>query len=200
MAVIDKLRALQIKANIIADQTVGLMEIHTEVHGGVALLTGEVESEDQKRIAEELACEVDGVHDVRNEIRVVPPSPEAERDDAHLGYGPAEGSVGDTAFSIDGGYEVPGPGIPTTEQFPGQFTDEEIEEEVYDRLATQREVEISDVEIESVNQIVHLKGSVRTSDDLNRLQDMVLNIRGVMGISSEISVREGEIGTPRDQM
>jgi len=51
-----------------------------------------------------------------------------------------------------------------------------------------------------VNQIVHLKGSVRTYEDLTRLQDMVLNIRGVMGISSEISVREGEIGTPRDQM
>jgi osmotically-inducible protein OsmY len=200
MAVIDKLRALQIKANIIADRTVGMMEINTQVHGGVAVLAGDVETEEQKRIAEELAWDVEGVHEVRNEIRVVPRSPDAERDDAHLGYGPAEGSVGDTAFSIDGGYEVPGPGIPTTEQFPGQFTDEEVEEEVYDKLATQHEVEISDVEIESANQIVYLKGSVRTYEDLARLHDMVLNIRGVMGISSEVAVREGEVGTPKDQM
>ena len=199
MAVIDKLKALQIKAGIIADQTVGLMEISTQVHGGVAVLAGEVESEEQKHIAEEIAYEVQGVHEVRNEIRVVPPSPEAERPNAHLGYGPIEGSIGDTAFSISGAYEAPGPGLPTTEQFPGQFTDQEIEEEVYDKLATQREVEISDVEIESINQIVYLKGSVRTYDDLTRLQDLVLNIRGVMGISSEVVVREGEIGTPTGQ-
>jgi osmotically-inducible protein OsmY len=47
-----------------------------------------------------------------------------------------------------------------------------------------------------VNQIVYLKGAVGTNDDLNRLQDMVLNTRGVMGISSEVVVREGEMGTP----
>ena len=196
MAVIDKLRALQIKVNIIADRTVGLMEINTQVHDGIAVLTGAVESEEQKRVAEELAWEVNGVHEVRNEIRVVPPSEDAGPHSAHLGYGPVEGSVGDTPFGISGAYEAPGPGLPAIEQFPGQYTDQEIEEEVNDKLATQHEVEISGIEIESVNQIVYLKGSVRTYDDLVRLQDMVLNIRGVMGISSEVVVREGDIGTP----
>ena len=200
MKVTDKLKALQIKANLIADDKVGLMDIHTEVHDGLAMLTGEVESEEQKQAAEELAYEVDGVSELRNEIRVVPPSPErlASREgyEAHLGYGLAEGNIGDTAFSLSGAYDAPGPGIPTSEQFPGEYTDEEVEEEVYDKLAHQHEVEVADLEIASVNQIVYLKGAVKTYDDLVRLQDMVLNTRGVMGVSSEVVVREGEVGTP----
>ncbi|MCX8052357.1 MAG: BON domain-containing protein [Armatimonadetes bacterium] len=204
MAVIDKLKALQIKANIIADRTVGLMEVETEVQDGVAILRGEVESEEQKRVAENLARAVDGIIEVRNEIEVVPPSPEraanCEGVDTHLGYGLIEVSMGDTKYSLGGGYEMPGPGIPTTDQFPGEFTDEEIEEEVYDRLANQREVEVDDLEIESTNQIVLLKGSVRTYNDLTRLQNMVLNLSGVIGVISEVAVQEDEIGTPTNPM
>ena len=70
------------------------------------------------------------------------------------------------------GFQIPvhrSPGIASGEQFPGQFTDE---------------------------QIVHVKGTVKTPDDLNTLQDMLLNVRRVMAVSSEVAVEEGEIGTP----
>ena len=70
MAVADKLRALQIKVNVIADRQVGLMDIEAEVHNGIAVLTGEVETWQQKQIAEQLAYQVDGVHEVSNQIRV----------------------------------------------------------------------------------------------------------------------------------
>ncbi len=195
MTVIDRLRALQLKANIIANDQIGLMDINPEVNDGVAILVGEVESEEQKRLAESLAREIDGVRAVRNELQVVPPA--NVPDDAHLGYGLAEGSVGDTAYAIAGEYEAPGSGLPSIEQFPGQFTDQEIEEEVYERLATQDEVSVDNLEVSSSNQIVYLKGTVRFYDDLVHLQDIVLNTRGVMGISSEVRVREGEVGTPR---
>ena len=88
--------------------------------------------------------------------------------------------------------------MPTSEQFPGQFTDEEIDEEVSDRLAFESEVDVSNIEVHSVNQIVHLKGIVDTQDDLNRLIDAAINVRGVMGVNSEIAVRSGEIGTPTE--
>lgn len=195
MAVIDKLKALQLKANIIANDQIGLMEINPEVHDGVAVLSGEVETEDQKLLAGELAREIDGIEAVRNELQVIPPGDDGR--DAHLGYGLAVGSVGDTTYAIAGEYEAPGSGLPSIEQFPGQFTDQEIEEEVYERLATQDEVSVDNLEVSSSNQIVYLKGTVRFYDDLVHLQDMVLNVRGVMGISSEVRVREGEVGTPR---
>ena len=203
MAVVDKLSALRIKVNLLADKAVGLMEINTEVHGGVATLTGEVNTEENKQIAETLAYQVEGVVEVENHIEVVPRSLErvlsCEDVDAHLGYGPAEGDVGDTPLAISGAHSAPGPGMATTEQFPGQFTDEQIDKEVQHKLASEKEVDASNVEVKSVNQILHVKGKVKTPDDLNTLQDMLLNCRGVMAVSSEVTVEEGEIGTPVEQ-
>ena len=201
MAVGNKLRALQIKANLIADETVGLMEIDTDVDDGVAILTGEVETEEQKRVAEELAYEAEGIHEVRNEIRVVyqlaalKPEP-MEGIHPHLGYGLAEGSAGNMPFALSGDYTTPGPGFPASEQFPGEFTDEEVVNEVKEKLANQHYVEALNIEVSSINQIVHLKGQVKTSAALNSLTDIVLNVRGVMGVDSAVSIEEGEIGTP----
>ena len=199
MAVADKLTALRVKVNLIADREVGLLEINTEVHDGVATLTGEVHSEEQKRIAEELAYQIDEVHEVENHMTVVERSLDevllCEGVDAHLGYGLAEGDVGDTAFAISGEDYGPGPGLASSEQFPGLFTDGQIEVEVRRRLVTQRAVDASRVEFDSINQIVQLRGNVPTPEDLNTLQDMVLNVRGVMGVSSEVVADVGEIGT-----
>lgn len=199
MAVADKLKALQIKANLIADDTVGDCEIEVEVHEATAMLSGEVDTEDKKRIAEEIAAETDGVDEVLNRLNVVPMSNQCSmrcRLADHLGYGMAAGAFGDTGFSLSGGYDVPGPGFAATEQFPGQFSDEEIEEEVHRRLEAQTEVDVSDIRFRSDSQMVYLSGTVQTPDDLNVLQDMVLSVRGAMGVCSDVSVREGEIGTP----
>ena len=197
MAVGNKLSALRVKANLIANRAVGLMEINVEVEDGVAVLTGEVESEEQKRIAEEVAYEIEEIEEVINQIQVVPPD-DGELADAHLGYSLAEGDVGETAFAIGGESAGPGSGLASSEQFPGEFTDDQIEREVRHKLASRKLVDVSDVRLRSANQIVHLEGSVATADDLYNLHDMVLNVRGVMGISSEVSIREGEIGTERE--
>jgi len=194
MAVADKLNELRIKASLIADQSTGLMEISVEVHEGVAVLQGEVQREEQKRTAEELAYEVEGIHDVVNELRVVK-GDEIQTAQAHLGYAMAEGDVSDTPFAIGGESAGPQPSAATTEQFPGEFSDAEIENEVRQKLQNQGVLDSSDVKFSSVNQIVHLKGSVKTPDDLYNLHDMVLNVRGVMGINSDVAVREGDAGT-----
>jgi osmotically-inducible protein OsmY len=195
MAVADKLNELRIKANLIADDTTGLMEISVEVHDGVAVLRGEVENERQKAQAEELAYEVDGIEEVTNELQIVRHDAEEDQARTHLGYTMAEGDVGDTAFAIAGESAGPGPGLATSEQFLGEFGDAEIEREVRDKLAEQNMVDVSKVKISSSNQIVHLKGCVNTPEDLYNLHDMVLNVRGVMGINSDVEVKEGEVGT-----
>ena len=176
MAVADKLIALQIKANLIADERVGLMEIEVEVHDGIATVTGDVSSEEEKCVAEELAYESNGVYEVNNEIRVVPMTMEE--------------------MLICAIGEYAGPGVPASEQFPGEYTNEQIDREVADRLASQEEVDVSEVKFCSANHIVFMKGAVQTADDLNRLRDMVMNIRGVTGVSSEVTVEEGDTGTP----
>jgi len=201
MSVMDRLKAVQIKANLIADDDVGLMEINAKVIDDVAFLTGEVENEEQKRIAKEIASNVEGIKAVRNELQVVPMTHNwllaGQPEVSHLGYGLAEGNFGDTAFSISGAEEEPpGPGMATTEQFPDQFTDEEIEREVHHKLDTETDVDVSRIEISSSNQIVCIKGCVKTQEELDHLLDTVLNVRGAMGVDSEVRVEQGEIGTP----
>lgn len=194
MAVGDKLSALKIKANLIANETIGLMEINAEVEDGVAVLRGEVNTEQQKLLAEELAYEIGEIEEVVNEISVLPISEDAPTD-AHLGYSLMEGDYGETAFAIGGESAGPSPTMATSEQFPGEFMDEDIEHDVSERLASESEIDATDVRSKSVNQIVHLEGSVKTPDDLYKLHDVVLNVRGVMGIHSNVAIKEGEIGT-----
>ena len=195
MPVADKLSALRIKANLIADERVGLLEIEAEVEDGVAVLRGEVMTEEQRQIAEELAYEVEGVDEVINDIKVAPVH-KGELANGHLGYGIVSGGISHTPFAIAGESSGPSSGIASSEQFPGEFTDEEIDDELHQKLESQTEIDLSDVKYRSVNQIVHLSGSVATGEDLYTLHDMALNVRGVMGISSDVSIREGEIGTP----
>ena len=85
-----------------------------------------------------------------------------------------------------------------SEQFPGEFDDEEIEREVRLKLENQDLVDASNLKVKCVNQIVHLRGCVNTPEDLYNLHDLVLNVRGVMGISSDVETREGEIGTQKE--
>lgn len=198
MAVADKLSALRVKANLIANKDVGLLEINVEVEDGVAVLTGEVETEEQKAIAEAVAYETDDIEEVINQIQVVARDDD-DFVDAHLGYSLAEGNVGETAFAIAGESAGPGAGLATSEQFPGEFTDEEIESDVRRKLLSQDIVDVSCVKLRSINQIVHLEGSVRTAEDLYNLHDTVLNVRGVMGVESKVEIREGEIGTEKEQ-
>jgi osmotically-inducible protein OsmY len=47
-------------------------EIEVEVHHGEVTLAGTVESRYAKRLAEDIAEAVSGVHDVHNRLRVVP--------------------------------------------------------------------------------------------------------------------------------
>lgn len=199
MAVGDKLKAEEIKAILIANETDALSEIDVSVHNGVVVLSGEVESEEQKLLAEELTYEAE-INGVINNIRVVPASPGKasayDGFDARLGFGPAEGDAGDIAFSLSAADNVPGPGVPTSEQFPGEFSDDEIESEVERGLMSQSEIDVSNIAFKSENQIVTLEGSIRTIDDLNTLQDIILRMRGVLGINSKLKVKKGDTGMP----
>jgi osmotically-inducible protein OsmY len=199
MAIGDKLRAEEIKAALIASETEALSEIDVSVHDGVVVLSGEVETEEQKLLAEELTYEAD-INGVINNIRIVPSSPGKgsayDGFDARLGFGPAEGDAGDIAFSLSAADNVPGPGVPTSEQFPGEFSDDEIESEVERGLKSQSEIDVSNIAFKSENQIVTLEGSIQTIDDLNTLQDMILRMRGVLGINSKLKVKKGDTGMP----
>ncbi|MGI6295817.1 MAG: BON domain-containing protein [Armatimonadota bacterium] len=183
MAVAAKLSALRIKANILADSVIGLMDVEAEVENHVAVLTGQVQTQGQKQRAEDLAYEIEEIDEVINKIEVV--QSDGVPADAHLGYSMAEGDLSETPFAIGGESAGPASDMAASEQFAGEFSDEQIERAVCEKLARQNMVDASDIKVRSTNQIVYLEGT--TTGDLNLLQDLVLNVRGVMGVDSSVT-------------
>lgn len=196
MAVADKLKALQIKANIIADKSIGMMEINVDVQGDTAILTGEVDNQKQKEHAEELSYEIDGIYDVQNDIEIVPQLTKllsgCSQTGAHLGFGPLEGNWGKYPFSLTGKYAPPGAGFAASEQFPGEFSDEEIEKELHKKLSEQKDIDASNINFEVNNQVVKANGTINSEEDANQIQDIIMSIRGVMGICGDISIKKKE--------
>ncbi len=181
MAVAAKLSALRIKANILADSVIGLMDVEVEVENHVAVLTGQVQTQEQKQRAEDLAYEIEEIDEVINQIKVVESSEVPA--DAHLGYSLAEGDLSETPFAIGGKSAGPASDMAAIEQFPGEFSDEQIKKAVCEKLARQNLIDSSDIKVRSTNQIVYLEGT--TDGDLSVLQDLVLNVRGVMGVNNK---------------
>lgn len=175
MAVADKLKALRVKANLIADSDVGWMEISTEVRDGVAILTGRVDTEKQKQIAEELAYETDGIEEVWNRIRISPPNTDSIPM-LKLGHFPENYEEFRNSASLGN-------------SFPEYMRDDQIEAELMRKLERSRRIDSSTIEFHSSRQIVHIRGFVDTQENLHSLQEMILSIHGVLGIFSEIVVQ-----------
>jgi hyperosmotically inducible protein len=57
--------------------------VNVTTYRGVVQLSGFVESEEAKRRAEEAANDVEGVREVKNDLRVAPPAPAARRERAN---------------------------------------------------------------------------------------------------------------------
>jgi osmotically-inducible protein OsmY len=60
----------KVKAKMAADDDVSAMNIDVDTQEGVVYLTGRVHSAKEKRAAEDLAEDVDGVRDVKNMLEV----------------------------------------------------------------------------------------------------------------------------------
>ena len=78
MSTLDLLTRVKVKALIIGDPDIGTQEVSVDVVGGVVILSGEVETDKQKQVAEKLARQVPSVAAIRNELQVIGQEEEAE--------------------------------------------------------------------------------------------------------------------------
>ena len=62
------------KIALLGDERVKSTQISVESNHGVVAMRGKVDSEEAKKAAAEIAKGIDGVKDVKNELRVVPPA------------------------------------------------------------------------------------------------------------------------------
>ena len=157
----DTLRAVQIKVNFIANRDLGLLEIRALVQDGVAYLTGEVDTREQKAIAEELAYKTEGVYEVVNDINVVPDSLK---------------TVLRCTLERDG---------LVCREIPAYDEASQLELEIKARLGSAfHGIHVS----VSAHNIACVDGDVSSREELTRLQQIVLHTAGVVGIDSRINV------------
>lgn len=161
MSATDGLRAVQIKANFLADRSLGLLDLTVSVRDGIAYLTGEVETREQKSFAEELAYSAEGVYEVVNDICVVPDTLKTV-----------------LKCTLESGGLV-------CREVPADGEADNIELELKARLGSAfHGVQVS----VSCHNIALVDGSVSSREELMKLQQIVLRTHGVVGIDSHIEV------------
>lgn len=62
---------LRLEARLAANAELNALQIDTDVRDGTAYLSGELHSSDARELAAQEAAAVDGIHSVRNDIRIV---------------------------------------------------------------------------------------------------------------------------------
>ena len=62
----------KVKLRLISEPGIAPLAMNVDTHDGVVTLVGSISTEDSKRAVEAEAMKVGGVHDVQNELRVVP--------------------------------------------------------------------------------------------------------------------------------
>jgi hyperosmotically inducible protein len=70
----DGLITVKVKRMLFHQEGVRLMDVDVATHGGVVQLSGFVPSEEAARLAEQAARRVDGVKEVKNDLRVSQPA------------------------------------------------------------------------------------------------------------------------------
>lgn len=133
--------------------------IDTEVKNGVVTLSGEVESEIDKELAEEIARGTDGVTEVNNELQVVAGSRETHE----------QASGKDRDF--------------------GDFVDDAtITARVKYALISNGSTEGLSIDVDTMNREVTLTGEVDSAQQKQLAERIAGNVDGVDGVKSELKV------------
>tara|TARA_R110002049_G_scaffold21045_16_gene77416 strand:- start:2207 stop:2818 length:612 start_codon:yes stop_codon:yes gene_type:complete len=134
--------------------------IDPEVMGTTVVLTGKVESEVDKELAERLALGVDGVTEVTNRLMVVAPQ------EARAGQ-----SEDDRALSA-------------------KVEDATLTAEVKTKLLANEQTDGLDINVDTVRNAVTLSGTVESSAEKDLAGEIARQVEGVAGVNNNLMVGE----------
>lgn len=138
--------------------------IDVEIENGVAVLTGEVESEVDRDLAEQVALGVEGIREVDNQLKV-------------------EGETADRNATGDG-----------ERSFSSRFNDATTTATVKSKLLWNRNTEGLDINVDTQNSVVTLKGTADTSEAKELAERLARNTEGVRQVDNQLEV-SAEAGT-----
>lgn len=141
-------------------------KIDTDVKNGVATLTGTVDSSVEKDLAEELALSVDGIKEVRNELKVVPDDDYQTAKKDHMDDNGAK----DRSF------------MQTVE-------DANLTAKVKSQLLWNSNTSGLAIDVDTRNAVVTLKGSVDSQAEAQLAERIARNTSDVRSVKNELDVK-----------
>ncbi len=134
-------------------------DINTDVKNGKVVLTGKVESDLDKELAEELVLSLDGVRDVDNKLTVVK--------------------------NVDSKHDRMDSEMDDTE---GDLTDAKISTVITTRFLFNSEVGGTDIDVDTDNGVVTLKGTVESEAEKQLAMKIAKNAEDVRDVVDELTV------------
>lgn len=155
-AVSDATTTASVKSMLLWNGNTDGMDINVDTHHGIVTLTGTVDSGAEKELAERLAENTDGVRDVENKLKV-----KAEN-----------ASMGDKVAA-------------TADEAGEAVSDAWITTKVKSSLMYTRNVDGTDISVETKDGVVTLAGTVENGAERDLAQEITEGIRGVKDVNVE---------------
>lgn len=153
------------EATLLFNGNLNSFDINTDVHQGKVLLTGKVENSVDKKLAEELIANIDGVTDVDNQLTVVAePDLSAMADDNEM----------------------------SSEDEVSELTDAKIATVIKTRLLMDTDISGFDIDVDVENGNVTLTGTVESDAERDLAVEIARNASDVLDVEDNLTVSEAE--------
>ena len=153
----------RIETAITLNRHLNPFSIDTEVKNGVAYLDGSVESDIDRDLAAEIAMSIDGVTEVKNNLRVETQKPS----------------------TLD---KVAGATKSTTSNLLSSVDDATITAGVKTRLMANGNIKGLDINVDTEGDVVTLSGKVRSEEERQLAEKLALNVDSVASVRNELTV------------
>ena len=160
----------KLESSFALNDDLSALDIDTDVDGGQVTLSGTVDSEDQRQMAEEVALGIEGVSAVDNQLMV----------EADTGAAGTVADTGDTSDMDDDGGSAMG--------------DSWVQSKLESSYAVNDNLSALDIDTEVEDGHVTLTGTVATEDQRQMAEEVALGIEGVSAVDNQLMV-DADTGT-----
>lgn len=156
----DATTTASVKSKLLWNRNTSGLDIDVDTRNGVVVLTGSVESDLERRVAERIAASTNGVHHVDNRLRVGPP---------------LDPNVAEQARQV-------------ASAMGGEITDTWITTKVLSSLALSKSVDADRITVTTRDGVVTLTGTLETAAEREQAIRIVSDVVGVKEVKSLLEV------------
>jgi len=163
----DTTLTTKVKAALIREKNLSAMDVNVETRNGIVQLSGFVDSADQQERAAQVAQKVEGVKEVKNDLRLAATATDAAAT-------PTEGSAAKLGHETE-----------------SALSDSTITAKVKAALVREKDLSAMDVNVETKEGVVQLSGFVDAKDQQDRAGKIAQSIEGVKDVKNDLRLKPG---------